>query len=241
MGILIYLAKKPEYWGTLTVDNFFFRQKLVGDHEVFAYLIGDIESHEAIVVDPADDADKLIALAESEGLKISKIINTHGHVDHVMGNAVMKEKTGASICIHEAEAAYLEKIGEYWLTMFSARKSPPADQLLRDGDVIGVGSQGWQVIHTPGHTPGGICLYYPDRGLCLTGDTLFVGSVGRVDGPKSSGTELLNSIRRKLMVLPEDTEIFPGHDYGESPTSTIGRERRNNPYLSALRLLDTGE
>ena len=155
-----------------------------------------------------------------------------------MGNAAMKEKTGARICIHEAEAAYLEKIGEFWLTLFSARRSPPADELLRDGDVIRVGAQSLRVIHTPGHTPGGICLYSPDRGFCLTGDTLFVGSVGRVDGPKSSGTQLLDSIRTKLLVLPEDTEIFPGHDYGESPTSTIGWERRHNLYLSASRLLD---
>lgn len=220
------------------MDNFFFRQKLVGNHAVFAYLIGDIASHEAVVVDPADDADKLIAVADSKGLKITKIINTHGHVDHIMGNAVMQKKTGARICIHEAEAAYLEKIGEFWLTLFSAQRSPPADELLKDGDVIQVGDQSWQVIHTPGHTPGGICLYYPVRGLCLTGDTLFVGSVGRVDGPRSSGTQLLNSIRTKLMVLPEDTEIFPGHDYGVSPSSTIGRERWNNPYLSALRLID---
>jgi hydroxyacylglutathione hydrolase len=218
------------------MNSFFFHQMEVGDHAVFAYLIGDIASHEAMVVDPADDVDELIALAARNGLKITKIVNTHGHVDHIMGNAEMQEKTSARIYIHEAEAGYLEKIGEFWLEMFSARKSPPADHLLREDDVVQVGSQSWQVIHTPGHTPGGICLYYPHRRICLTGDTLFVGSVGRVDGPRSSGTQLLNSIRTKLLVLPEDTEIFPGHDYGPSPTSTIGRERDSNPFLSGEML-----
>lgn len=220
------------------MDSFFFRQIEVGAHAVFAYMIGDLVSHEAIVVDPADDVDELIALADRNGLKITRVVNTHGHVDHIMGNAEMQEKTGASIWIHEAEAGYLEKIGEFWLEMFSARKSPPADHLLADGDLVQVGGQSLRVIHTPGHTPGGICLYLPEREICLTGDTLFVGSVGRVDGPRSSGSQLLDSIRTKLLVLPENTEIFPGHDYGTSRTSTIGRERQSNPFLGASGLLD---
>lgn len=209
----------------------FFQQVEVGDQAVFAYLIGDLDVGEAAVVDPADDVDKLIDMAKKNRLKIKFILNTHGHVDHVMGNAEMKEKTGARIVIHEAEAGYLEKIGDFWLNMFNARKSPPADMILQDGSIFQIGDIKWDVLHTPGHTPGGICLYNSDHDLCLTGDTLFVGSVGRTDGPMASSAQLLNSIQTKLMMLPDKTEIFPGHNYGMSPTSTIGHERVSNPFL----------
>lgn len=212
----------------------FFRQIEVGEHAVFAYLIGDQHSGDAVVVDPADDVDDLIALAQKNGLTIRKILNTHGHVDHVMGNAEMKEKTGARIVIHAAEAAYLQKIGDFWLQMFNARKSPPADEILNDGDFFYVGEIAWSVLHTPGHTPGGICLYNAAYALCLTGDTLFVDSVGRTDGPRASWEELYASIQSRLMTLPDDTEIFPGHNYGHSPTSTIGRERLQNPFVNGL-------
>jgi len=209
-----------------------FNQVEVGFHAVFAYLIGDPETKEAAVVDPADDIDLLVSLARDNDLKIKYILNTHGHVDHVMGNAEMKEKTGARIVIHAEEADYLERIGDYWLQAFDARRSPPADDVLRDGDLFRVGGIAWQVLHTPGHTPGGICLYHADYGICLTGDTLFVGSVGRTDGPRASWPELFESIKTRLLVLPDETEIFPGHNYGFSPTSTIGEERVSNPFVN---------
>ncbi len=210
----------------------FFQQVEVGDQSVFAYLIGDPNAGEAVVVDPAGDVDKLIDIAKNNQSEIKFILNTHGHVDHVMGNAEMKEKTGARIVIHEAEAEYLEKIGDFWLNMFNARKSPPADMILQDGNIFRIGEIEWDVFHTPGHTPGGVCLYNSGHGICLTGDTLFVESVGRTDGPKASSAQLLNSIQTKLMILPDETEIFPGHNYGMSPTSTIGHERVANPFLN---------
>jgi len=210
----------------------FFRQVLVGQYAVCAYLIGDPTTGEALVVDPADEVDRLILLATENGLKIRTILNTHGHVDHVMGNREMKQKTGAEIIIHEAEAEYLNKIGQVWLRMFRAERSPPADRTLRDGDIVQVGRDAWKVLHTPGHTPGGICLYHEPLGYCLTGDTLFVSSVGRTDGPRASGPELLASIRTRLLTLPDETVIFPGHDYGSSPRSNIGREREENPFLN---------
>ena len=216
----------------------FFRQIEVGYQSVFAYLIGDPESGEAVVVDPADDVIELIELAQGNDLHIQSIVNTHGHVDHIMGNAEMKENTGARIIIHAEEAAYLEKIGDFWLRMFNARKSPPADEVTEDGASIWVGSHEWQVLHTPGHTPGGICLYNASHGMCLTGDTLFVGSVGRIDGPKASGAQLLDSIRTKLLALPDDTTIFPGHNYGITPSSTIGIERVENPFINGHWNLD---
>jgi glyoxylase-like metal-dependent hydrolase (beta-lactamase superfamily II) len=210
----------------------FLRQIEVGEHAVYAYLIGDTQTGEALVVDPADDVDMLIGLAAENGLRIDAIVNTHGHVDHIMGNAEMKAKTGARIVIHEAEAAYLEKIGDFWLEMFAARKSPPADAVVRGGDELIVGGQRWQVLHTPGHTPGSICLYQASLGVCLTGDTLFVGSVGRVDGPRSSKEQLLDSIVNQLLTLPDDIVVYPGHNYGSSPFSTIAMERAENPFLN---------
>ncbi len=209
----------------------FFRQIEVGEHAVFSYLIGDLQTGEALVVDPADDTDLLISVAEEEGLTIRWILNTHGHVDHVMGNADMKEKTGAEILIHEAEAEYLHKIGEFWLRSFQAKRSPPADRTLVHGDRVQVGAFTWFVLHTPGHTPGGICLYHPETKICLTGDTLFVGSVGRTDGPRASTAEMLNSIHTHLLTLPDDTVIYPGHNYGMTPTSTVLDERLSNPFL----------
>jgi glyoxylase-like metal-dependent hydrolase (beta-lactamase superfamily II) len=210
----------------------FFKQIEVGEHAVYAYLIGDTQTGEAMVVDPAGDVDVLIGLAAENGLKIAFVVNTHGHVDHIMGNAEMKAKTGARIVIHEDEAPYLEKIGEFWLEMFAARKSPPADIIVRDCDELIVGTQRWRVLHTPGHTPGSICLYNASMGVCLTGDTLFAGSVGRVDGPRSSGEQLRNSIHNRLLTLPDDTLIYPGHNYGATPFSTIAKERMENPFLN---------
>ena len=210
----------------------FFRQLEVGHHSVFAYIIGDPVTGEAVVVDPAEEVGALIAIADKNRLAIKTILNTHGHVDHIMGNAEMKEKTGADIVIHEAEAGYLDKIGDYWLNQFNAVKSPPADKTVKDGDTLQMGGYPWQVLHTPGHTPGCICLYNPQLGICLTGDTLFVGSVGRTDGPRSSFSQMMTAIREKLLSLPDDTDVFPGHHYGASPTSTIGHERITNPFIT---------
>jgi len=212
----------------------FFGQIEVGEHAVFAYLIGDPETGEALVVDPADDADLLISIAAESDLSIRTILNTHGHVDHVMGNAEMQEKTGAEIMIHEAEAEYLQKIGEFWLRSFGARKSPPADRTLSHGDKVRVGAYQWVVLHTPGHTPGGISLYRAEDSTCLTGDTLFVGSVGRTDGPHASTATLIHSIRSELLTLPGDTQVYPGHNYGPSPVSTINDESLYNPFLGDM-------
>jgi hydroxyacylglutathione hydrolase len=202
----------------------------VGNFAVFCYLIGDEESQEGLFIDPADDSSRLIAEAKSHGLnKIKYIINTHSHVDHIMGNAEMAKKTGAKIIIHEEDATALVRTPSSLLEMFSATTSPPADIVVREGDVIQVGSVGLKVIHTPGHSAGGMSLYLDGR--VFTGDTLFVGSVGRTDFPGSSWDVLEASIRKKLYVLPGETVVFPGHNYGSTPTSTIQYERRHNPFV----------
>ncbi len=206
------------------------KQYGVGNFAVFCYLIGDEEAEEGLFIDPADDADRLISEAKSQGLnKIKYIINTHSHVDHIMGNAEMVKKTGAKIIIHEEEAKYLMRTPSDLLLMFRAKASPPADIQVKDGDMIQVGKISLKVLHTPGHSPGGMSLYMD--GMVFTGDSLFVGSVGRTDFPGSSWEELETSIRKKLYVLPADTIVYPGHNYGPTPNSTIQYERRHNPFV----------
>ncbi len=207
-----------------------FKQVEVGNFAVFCYLIGDEETKEALFIDPADDTDVLISEAKSKGLnKIKYIINTHSHVDHIMGNAEMVKKTGAKIIIHEEDAMHLTRTPTDLLTMFRAKPSPPADILVKEGDLIQVGNLSLKVIHTPGHSPGGMSLYMD--GMVFTGDSLFVGSVGRTDFPGSSWEVLEASIQKKLYVLPGDTMVLPGHNYGTTPTSTIQYEKRNNAFV----------
>jgi glyoxylase-like metal-dependent hydrolase (beta-lactamase superfamily II) len=207
----------------------FIQQIEVGRFGVFAYLLGDEAAGEGLVIDPADEADEIIASARSRKITIRTILNTHAHVDHIMGNEEMRRKTGARIVIHEEDAPYLTQTPRSMLVMFGARPSPPADQTVKDGEVIRVGESALKVLHTPGHSPGGICLY--GEGAVFTGDTLFVGGLGRTDLPGGSWQIMLNSIRTKLLTLPDETVVYPGHNYGPAPTSTVKNERLRNPFL----------
>ena len=207
----------------------FLKQMQVSQMAVFAYLVGDEETGEALVIDPAADTARIATLAADNGLTIKYIVNTHGHVDHISGNRDMKESTGAQIVIHEADADMLVSTPALYLRMFGAKASPPADITVREGDTIAAGRVAFQVIATPGHSPGSMCLY--GEGLVFTGDTLFVGAVGRTDLPGGSWNTMARSLREKLAVLPDDTKVLPGHNYGPAPTSTIGYEKRHNPYL----------
>jgi len=194
---------------------------------VFAYLVGDTVTGDALVIDPADNTQEIIAVAKQNKLQINYIINTHGHVDHIGGNAEMQKLTGAKIIVHEDDAIMLTSTPAMMLKMFGAKQSPPADILVKDGMVISAGNIELKVIHTPGHSPGGICLYTP--GYVFTGDTLFVEAVGRTDLPGGSWQIMYNSIQTKLFTLPDDTKVMPGHNYGRTPTSTIGHEKKHNP------------
>jgi hydroxyacylglutathione hydrolase len=205
-------------------------QMLIGGFDVFCYILGDEETGEGIVIDPGGPAGPVLKRAEGRGVsKIKMIVGTHSHVDHVAGNEAMQKATGAPIAVHEADADSLANPNKMMLVMFNAAASPPATVLLKDGDKIAFGKQTVEVIHTPGHTPGGICLYCP--GYVVTGDTLFVGGVGRTDLPGGSHKVLGASIRNRLFTLPDDTVVLPGHNYGSTPTSTIGREKKENMYL----------
>ncbi len=205
------------------------RQMQVGQMMVFAYLLGDQETGEALVIDPAAEVEEIIAVAAENKLKIKYIVNTHSHLDHTAGNADMKRLTGAQIIVHEAAADQLINTPDVYLSMFKAKPSPPADITVKDGDQIRVGNIALTVIYTPGHTEGGMCLYMD--GFVFTGDTLFVEAVGRTDFPGGSWDVMYRSIKERLFTLPEETSVLPGHNYGPSPTSTIGHEKRYNPFV----------
>jgi glyoxylase-like metal-dependent hydrolase (beta-lactamase superfamily II) len=195
----------------------------------FAYLIGDEASRTAAVIDPSFDPEKILSEADSAGYAITHVINTHGHTDHISGNAAIIEATHAALCIHEADAEQPRKMLSRALSrLMGGKGSPPATRLLKDNDSIPIGETQLTVIHTPGHTPGSICIYAP--GHLFTGDTLFVGAVGRTDLPGGSMRQILSSIREKLYTLPDDTRVWPGHDYGSSPYSTIAEEKATNPF-----------
>jgi glyoxylase-like metal-dependent hydrolase (beta-lactamase superfamily II) len=207
----------------------FVKQIQVGGFAVFAYIVACKTTNEALVVDPAAEEDRIYQEATNRGYTIKYIVNTHSHIDHVMGNRRMKELTGAEIIIHEKESDSLVQQSPYMMQMFHAEPSPPADITVRDGDYITIGKVSLKVLNTPGHSPGSICLY--NNGMVFTGDTLFVGGVGRTDLGGGSLNQLVSSIRSKLFVLPDDTIVAPGHNYGDAPRSTIGKEKMYNPFV----------
>ena len=196
---------------------------------VFCYLIGDERTRTCALVDPAFETARILSGVKNKGLRVTHIINTHCHADHIAGNADVKAATHASICIHKDDAGRLGTMTNSAMArVFGGRGSPKADMRLEGGDCIALGNTNLNVIHTPGHTPGGICLHHD--GHLFTGDTLFAGAVGRTDLPGGSYKQLIRSIRERIFTLPGDTIIWPGHDYGPRPSSTVQHERRTNPY-----------
>ncbi len=204
-------------------------QLTVGTMSVCCYIISCEKTGKAAIIDPGGDENTILAVCKQNKLEVEYIIATHAHPDHVCGNAILKEQTSASIVMHADEAAFFiqPEISNYF-SMLGLPQSPPPDILVKDGDTITIGEETLQVLHTPGHTPGGICLYNAPN--CFTGDTLFVGGVGRTDFPGGSMKDLNSSIRSKLLTLPKKTVIWPGHGYGGSK-STIGEEARSNPFI----------
>jgi glyoxylase-like metal-dependent hydrolase (beta-lactamase superfamily II) len=197
--------------------------------DVFCYMIGNEDSRTCALIDPAFDTDRILAKVSEDGYRVTHVINTHGHSDHSAGNAAVIAKTGASLAIHHADSGQLGGISNSAFSrLLGGKGSPKPDILLKDKDIIKIGNTRLSVIHTPGHTPGSICIYLP--GHVFTGDTLFVGAVGRTDLPGGSAKQLLASITEKIYVLPADTRVWPGHDYGETPFSTVEQEKRTNPF-----------
>jgi len=195
------------------IKMFFKQIKYRGDN--FSYIIADESSDEAVVVDPSFNADAIIPLIKNRGFNVKYIVNTHHHRDHSAGNKAIKSGTGGKIVAHK-----LAKVNQ--------------DVEVDDGDALRVGDIIIEVIHTPGHCPDSICLLVD--GKLLSGDTLFVGECGRTDLPGGSSKALYNSFFQKLMTLDDDIEVYPGHDYGPRPNSTIGEERRTNYTLKKRTL-----
>jgi glyoxylase-like metal-dependent hydrolase (beta-lactamase superfamily II) len=206
------------------------RQMTVGSMAVCCYLVTCEKTRKAMLIDPGGDEKEVLAMIDKEKATLEYIVNTHGHPDHVCGNGLIRKATGALIVMHEKDAAFFSlPETQHYFSMLGLPASPPADKLVKDGDILRVGSLAFEVIHTPGHTPGGICLYSAPH--LFTGDTLFVGAVGRTDFPGGDMQAFMQSIRQRLLTLPDETVVWPGHGYGGS-RSTIGEEKRSNPFIN---------
>jgi hydroxyacylglutathione hydrolase len=199
---------------------------VVGPIQANCFILGCDKTREAVVIDPGDEANRILSGLQKKALQLKYIINTHGHFDHVGGNKALKEKTEAPILIHRAEAPMLAHLADSAAVWgMHIENSPAPDRLLEDGDRITFGEITLEVIHTPGHSPGGISLYTPKD--LFVGDTLFAGSIGRTDFPGGDYDTLIASVRNRLFVLGDDVRVFPGH----GPDTTIGTEKKYNPFF----------
>lgn len=192
---------------------------------VFCYLLCDEETREAALIDPAGDFEHIFETVSRHGALVRYVINTHGHWDHTSGNARAIKKTGALLLVHEADAEHSRSIPNRILSLApGGGVSPRPVRLLHGGEAIPLGCRELHVIHTPGHTPGSICILAD--GNLFTGDTLFTEGMGRTDMPGGSHKDLMNSIVNVILRLPDTTKIWPGHNYGRFPVSTVKEQKR---------------
>jgi hydroxyacylglutathione hydrolase len=191
-------------------------------------ILGDEVTHEAVVVDPGDNIPEILSRLLKHGLTLRQIVITHAHIDHVGGAVLLKKATGAPVFLNRNDLGLLGamEMQAGWLGIPTPEVASP-DASADDGLTVGLATLPAEVIHTPGHTPGSICLLFPQHHLLLAGDTLFAGSIGRTDLPGGDGRQILRSLRDRLLVLPEATRVLPGH----GPETTIGAEKQSNPFL----------
>jgi len=206
----------------------------VGRFAIFSYLITDPETREAVIIDPGAEPGKVLERVRKRDAQVRWLLCTHIHPDHIGGTAALKDAlTGVQVAVHEVEAPRMRRWSRTLLVRLMGGKTVRrVDRSLKDGDRLSLGRHVLEVLHTPGHSPGSICLY--TRGHLFTGDTLFVGGVGRTDLPGASTGEMAASLRGKILSLPMETRIWPGHDYGSTPSNLLGDERRDNPFVHAL-------
>ncbi len=202
---------------------------VVGSLGVNCYILHEEGDNEAVVIDPGGSEEAVWRHISAEGLTLKAILNTHAHADHIGAVDFLREKTGAKFYLHEADAPMLLDARKN-LSAFMGMPivTKPADVLLKGGEVLDICHMKFTVLHTPGHSPGGVCYLMEDR--VFSGDTLFAESVGRTDFPGSSAKDLMTSVREKLLVLPDEIKVYCGH----GPETTIGHERKYNPYINGF-------
>jgi hydroxyacylglutathione hydrolase len=202
----------------------------VGPLQCNCSVIGDESTREGLVIDPGDDIEEVLTLVRKHNLQVKQIVITHAHIDHVGGAMKLRAATGAAILLNQNDYALLKMLDAQaaWIGV-----APPGkveiDHSVAQADSIKTGSLSADVIHTPGHTEGSICLYFPAEKKLIAGDTLFAGSIGRTDLPGGSFEKIIRSLHDKVLELPDDTVVIPGH----GPLTTISRERHSNPFLLA--------
>ena len=200
----------------------------VGLIETNCYIVGCEETKQGVIIDPGGHAQRILAAVQSHGLAVQYILNTHGHFDHTDANGPLVKATGAPLAIHPLDKPLLLAAGgAHWFGMVAVA-GPPPDLDLEDGSELKVGTLSLRVLHAPGHTPGHVCFYEPTQGALFDGDVLFYRGIGRTDLPGGSSRQLLDSIQRVLFALPDATRVYSGH----GPATTIGEEKRLNPWLS---------
>ncbi len=203
-----------------------FESVVVGPLETNCYIVYCPETRECAVVDPGAEASKIFRLVASNSLHPVTLLNTHGHIDHIGANREIKEKFDIPLCIHRDDEPILKNVLQSELSFFlGAQESPPPDQYLEEGETIKIGKFSLRVIHTPGHSPGSVSFL--GDGFLLSGDTLFFGGVGRTDLPGGSWPELVNSIKTKILTMPDEMPLLPGH----GPFTSVGQEKRSNPFV----------
>jgi len=200
----------------------------VGPLQCNCSIIGDEQTREAMVIDPGDQIEDILRVLKAENLTLKQIVVTHAHIDHVGGAMKLKAATGAPILMNQKDEVLLKMLDVQasWIGM----KPPGAvqvDEAVGEGRILQVGNLSSTVIHTPGHTEGSICLYFPEQNTLFAGDTLFAGSIGRTDLPGGSFEKIIRSLHNQLLQLPDETQVVPGH----GPMTTIGQERESNPFL----------
>jgi hydroxyacylglutathione hydrolase len=211
-------------------ETLIIKRLVVGSLSANCWIAGSSKTGEGLVIDPGGNDIIISRAIDDSGLDIKLIILTHGHSDHIAALYEIQARTGAEVAIHASDADFLEGRGSFSSQFGISYKTPhPPDRLLHEGDITGVKGLSLKVLHTPGHTPGSISLY--TEGRIFTGDTLFRRGIGTTMMPGSSRSQLINSIQTRLMTLPDDTIIYPGH----GRETTIGAERRDNPYVNGRR------